>query len=72
MKPIEAAPARDPRLPWLLSEISRRGGEVASTMQALADQADRGGIDAGLAMVADLQALLLRLDATLRGGRPPA
>lgn len=77
MKQIEAVPAPDPNRAWLLAEIGRRSAEVGACCNHLkdvfgaefVDDTSTVSIDAALAKIADLQALVLRLDAGRRGSK---
>jgi hypothetical protein len=67
MTEVVATP--DPNRPWLLAEIGRRSTEVGASCDHLITDTSVESIDAALAKIADLQALVLRLDAGRRGSK---
>jgi hypothetical protein len=65
----EGLPAPDPKRPWLTSEIERRGRALALAIDRIGNEPDTAVVDQCLGEVGELQALLLRLDAGLRGSK---
>jgi hypothetical protein len=69
MSGTEGTPAPDPSRSWLISEIERRSGTLAILLLQVGNEPVAVVVDQCLAEIAEVQTLLLRLDAGLRGSK---